>query len=129
MIISILIIDDKQSYVQSLKEILQGPNIRIDTAVTFHNAMELLETHYYDIVISDIGLTGASGKEGLDILRYAKRHKPHIKVILMTGQNNPDIRHEAYHLGVDLYWQKPVSPDLFKKVAKDGVPSFINNES
>ena len=124
MDINILIVDDKKSYVQSLKELLQGPHIGIDIAITYNDAIGLLETHNYDILISDIGLTGASGKEGLDILKYVKRHKPHIKVILMTGQIDPDIRHLAYHLGVDLYWQKPVSPELLKKIVQNGVTDW-----
>ena len=42
MDINILIVDDKKSYVQSLKELLQGPHIGIDIAITYNDAIGLL---------------------------------------------------------------------------------------
>jgi len=58
------------------------------------------------------------GKEGLDILRYIKEHKPQIHVILITGYGSPELGKKAITLGADFYFEKPVSHFVLKDALK-----------
>src|SRR5687768_18437909 len=50
-------------------------------------------------VVSDIRLTGTFGFEGLDFIRFVKRHSPDTRIILMTGDAPDALQLEASERG------------------------------
>ncbi|HEU4522900.1 MAG TPA: response regulator, partial [Thermoanaerobaculia bacterium] len=58
-------------------------------------------------VVSDVRLTGAFGYEGLDFIRFVKRHSPDSRVILMTGDAPDALQFEASERGAAAFLQKP----------------------
>jgi len=114
----ILFVDDEKSLLFASKKLLSGYQIEVDTAETKDEALAMIDKNEYDVVIADIRLTGVFGKEGLDILRYIKEHKPQIKVILITGYGSPEIKKKAIALGADFYFEKPVSHFVLKDTMK-----------
>ncbi|MEW6068762.1 MAG: response regulator [Nitrospirota bacterium] len=111
----VLVIDDEKIFLLGIKKFLENPEIMVDTAETFEDAMYLLNNSSYNAVIVDIRLSGTSGEEGLDILRYIKKYKPDKKVIVITGYGDQEIRQKAYDLGADFYYEKPVSAEVLLK--------------
>lgn len=110
----LLVIDDEVAFLIALRKLLAEPNIEVDTAETMEDSMDLLESKTYDAVIADIRLTGVQRKEGILILDHIKKKHNETKVIMMTGFGNPDVMQEAYSLGADFYFEKPVSVSVLK---------------
>jgi DNA-binding response OmpR family regulator len=117
--IRVLVIDDEQAFLMGIKDFLETSEISVDTAGTFHEAITLLNRHPYDAAIVDVRLTGILSTEGLDILRLIKQNYSHMKVIIITGYGNADLKHRAYKFGADSYFEKPVSADILLKELKN----------
>ena len=110
----LLVVDDEVAFLIALRKLLAEPGIEVDTAETMEDSMGLLEDNVYDAVIADIRLTGVQRKEGILILDHVKKKHNETKVIMMTGFGNPDVMQEAYSLGADFYFEKPVSVSVLK---------------
>lgn len=115
----ILFVDDEKSLLFASTKLLSGDQIKVDTAETKEKALAMIDENDYVAIITDIRLTGVFGKEGLDILRYIKEHKPQIKVILITGYGSPELGKKAIALGADFYFDKPVSHFVLKDALKN----------
>ena len=110
----LLVVDDEVAFLIALRKLLAEPEIEVDTAETLEDSMGLLENNRYDAVIADIRLTGVQRKEGILILDHVKKMHNDTKVIMMTGFGNPEVMQEAYSLGADFYFEKPVSVSVLK---------------
>ena len=84
-------------------------------------AIRLLETHPVDIAILDIEMPI---KTGLEVLEWAKRQQPQIKVVIVTTFKRPGYFERALKAGVDAYatlhavlaGQKEYSPELMEGI-------------
>ncbi len=110
----LLVVDDEVAFLIALRKLLTEPGIEVDTAETMEDSMGLLESNTYDAVIADIRLTGVQRREGIQILDHVKKTHKATKVIMMTGFGNPEVMQEAYSLGADFYFEKPVSVSVLK---------------
>ena len=63
-------------------------------------ALRLLETHPVDIAILDIEMPI---KTGLEVLEWAKRQQPQLKVVIVTTFKRPGYFERALKAGVDAY--------------------------
>jgi DNA-binding response OmpR family regulator len=104
----ILVADDEEGVLFSIKEYLGCCGWHVDTAHTEVEARRLLESRSYGAVITDLRLSGPHGEEGLAIVRAARAHNPGAPVVLMTGFATEDAEAEARELGVDAFVAKPV---------------------
>ena len=114
----ILIVDDEPGFLLALRKILLGPGLDIDTAGTLEEAMALLRTHTYQVVIADIRLTMILQEEGIEILQYVKKERPASKVIMISGYGNDAAMEKIRTLGADLFFEKPVSSDILKNTLR-----------
>jgi two-component system response regulator AtoC len=108
--LSILIIDDDDEVRRSLRAVLDTTGYSTTTASCAEDALRLIGTNPYDLVLSDLKLPGLSG---LDLLREVGRRVP---VILMTAYGDACIATEAADLGAYDYISKPILADelIFK---------------
>jgi EAL domain-containing protein (putative c-di-GMP-specific phosphodiesterase class I) len=77
----------------------------VDVAETAEQAHELLSHGAYDVVVSDIGLPGASG---IELLRKVRQHDLDVPVILVTGAPELDSAIAALEYGAFRYFVKPL---------------------
>ena len=122
----VLIVDDERAFLMVLKEFLKQSDLHIDTAETLEEAMKHIEHGFYDCVISDIRLTGALSEEGLHILQHVKQRSPETKVILITGYDDPALTYRAQALGVDHFFEKPVSANVLLNAITKTVKGSLN---
>jgi two-component system response regulator AtoC len=108
--LSILIIDDDDEVRRSLNAVLSTTGYTTTTASSAEDALRLINTNPYDLILSDLKLPGLSG---LDLLKGVGRRIP---VILMTAYGDASIASEAAQLGAYDYISKPILPDelIFK---------------
>jgi DNA-binding NtrC family response regulator len=112
---NILVVDDQAAYLLALKKILHRPWLRVDIAATVEHALILLQDSVYDVVITDLKLGAAPGEDGISILKSVKEWSPSTRVIMITGYGHQDIIKKAFALGVDCFYEKPLSSEILKK--------------
>jgi len=93
---SILVVDDEESIRRLLHKELANPNREVLTAADGAEAMAMVRTHWFDVVIMDLWLPDISD---LDLLIRIRESIPHIEVIMITGHGDVDIAVEAMKLG------------------------------
>ncbi len=115
---SILIIDDELSMREFLKILLDKEGYKISTAADAHRALQLMETHDFDLAISDIRMPGMSG---LELLSALKLQKPDMPVIMITAFASPDDAVTAMRNDAFDYITKPFNVEEIKKVIKAAI--------
>ncbi len=102
----ILIVDDEQSLVYSLRQALQleFPGIDVAGAFSGEEALSRLAETLYDLIIVDQRMPGLDGLALIKGVRYLDEGVP---VILITGYGTTALREEAARLRIDYCLDKP----------------------
>lgn len=105
MSISILFVDDDESLLEGISRllILERSDIIFDTAFSGEDALKLLETKTYDVIVSDQKMGGISG---LTLLSLARTKYPAMKRMMFSAQVHEEVFEEAESL-VHKYISKP----------------------
>src|SRR5271167_2010480 len=78
----ILVVDDEERQREIYRDILQGEGYNAETAASGEVAVKLLGQVRFDLVITDLNLTGMTG---LDLLSEIVVEDPTVAVIMITG--------------------------------------------
>lgn len=105
---SILIVDDENSILDTLRILLRGEGFEVTTVSTGQEALEQLPKVEPDVVLSDIRMPGISG---LDLLAAIRDSDAELPVILMTAQASLQSAVQAVNKGAFYYLQKPFGND------------------
>ncbi|MBT4527280.1 MAG: response regulator [Deltaproteobacteria bacterium] len=111
----ILLVDDEETNVLILKEILEN-QYQIETAYSGEEALECVKTYKPDIVLLDIMMPGIDGYE---VCQKMRRDETlfHTKIILVTAKGGLKDRLHGYEIGADDYVPKPFhEEELIAKV-------------
>lgn len=101
---------------------------RVQWAQSVSAAKQMLDETEFDIVLLDIGLPDGSG---LEVLKYIKRRRSSVGVLIMTAYGDIDSRVQGLDLGADDYLVKPIDfKELDARVRavkrrKDGVSAML----
>lgn len=101
---AILIIDDDDQIQSLLKELLK-PEYECVNVGSAEEALEVLKTINFDLVISDIQMEGISG---LDLVPRVLKDTPDTVVVMISGQQSIDSAIEAMRAGAFDYITKPL---------------------
>lgn len=111
-----LVVDDEAVVRDGLQRILDGDRFAVDTCVSGHRAIELLQEKEYDLIITDLKMPGMNG---IEVLKAVKILQPDIPVIMITGYATVDTAVDAMKNGAVDYIAKPFTPDqIIEKVEK-----------
>jgi len=106
--VKVLVIDDEQIVLDSVKKILAEENFEVDVTLSGKMGIEMAVKNSYDIVLTDIRMPEV---DGLIVLRDIKRQKPGLPVSIITGYGSVRSAVQAMKLGAADYIEKPFSPD------------------
>ena len=101
---SILVVDDEKNQREILETILSGEGYDVTTASSGEAAMKFVESRRFDLVLTDLKMTGM---DGLDLLKELTNFDKSIIVILLTAHGSVDSAVDALRLGAFDYLQKP----------------------
>ncbi|NTU60018.1 MAG: sigma-54-dependent Fis family transcriptional regulator, partial [Deltaproteobacteria bacterium] len=101
---SILVAEDHGALRDALAIALGAQGHRVVTCPRGDSAVRTLETHSFDLVVTDLKLPGA---DGLQILEAAKQWQPRAPVIIMTAHGTMEVVVQALRLGALDFIEKP----------------------
>ncbi len=101
---AILVVDDEKGQREILEMILSGEGYDVTTASSGEAAIKFVHDRRFDLVLSDLKMTGISG---IDLLKELVAFDKSIMVILLTAHGTVDSAFEAKELGAFAYLQKP----------------------
>ena len=101
---SILIVDDEKSQREILEMILSGEGYDVTTASSGEAAMKFAKEHRFDLVLTDLKMTGM---DGIELLQHLLALDSAIIVILLTAHGTIESAKEALRRGAFDYLQKP----------------------
>jgi DNA-binding NtrC family response regulator len=110
---SILVVDDEQRQREIYRDILEDEGYATETAPSGETALRLLAQKRFDLVITDLNLTGMTG---VQLLTEILQADPTVAVVLITGYPSIESAIEATKKGVYTYLEKPVDRDKLLEV-------------
>jgi len=100
----ILVVDDEANIRDLLAKTLALAEYDVDLAPDGRAALDRLRLIPYDLLITDLKMPGV---DGLTVIKEARRLKPDIPVIIITGFSSEASAIEAVNIGVSGYLTKP----------------------
>ena len=104
-IAEILIIEDEEQVRQSYQEMFTYFGYKVDGVSNGTEGVRLINKRDYDIVVTDLNMPEMNG---LEVLKYIKKRKPYIEVIVITGYATLENAIQAMKIGAYDYFTKPV---------------------
>ena len=112
----VLVVDDESGIRDLLAKTLSLADYEVDTTPDGTSALDRVRAHSYDLLIADLKMPGM---DGLTLIRQAKRIKPELAVLIITGYSSESNAIEAVNLGVAGYLTKPFRvPQVLSAAAK-----------
>ena len=109
----LLVIDDDTAHREGMVTLLEDEDYKVDQAEGAETAMQLVKTHFYDLIITDYKMQKI---DGMELLKMINDFNPLLRVIMVTGYSSIEHAVEAVHLGALDYIPKPVDPAKLKNV-------------
>ncbi len=107
----ILIVEDKESMAQMLKETLEPEGYEVMIANNGAEGIRMLKENRVDVVLTDLRLPK---KNGLEVLKASKSENPLIPVIVMTAYGSVETAVNAMKLGAYDFITKPLDTDYLQ---------------
>lgn len=103
--VEVLCVDDERSLLDLTETFLdrESDRIRVRSATTADDALDVLDSHDVDCVVSDYDL---EHRTGLAFLRSVREAYPDLPFVLLTGKGSEAVAADAISAGVTDYLQK-----------------------
>jgi len=119
----ILVVDDTRMNIEVTVGLLRKTAVRADTAQSGPEALEMLKTNAYDVVVMDQRMPGMDGTEVLHRLRTMKDSpNENVPVICMTADAVIGARERYTAEGFTDYLPKPVSGETLERMLLKYLP-------
>nr|WP_126381347.1 response regulator [Desulfovibrio ferrophilus] len=110
----LLLVDDEQDFLTYTSRRFKRRNVKISTAQSGQEALDLFEETEFDVVVLDVKMPGM---DGMTVLERIRKIAPRAKVILLTGHASTEAAVQGMALGAFEYMLKPVQfEELYFKV-------------
>ena len=100
----ILVVEDEEKLLESIREGLVHSGYVVDTALDGEEGSFMAFTNDYDLIILDINLPQ---KDGFEILREIRERDREVNIIMLTALADVDDRVKGFDLGANDYVLKP----------------------
>lgn len=116
----ILIVDDEVDICDNLSDILTDFGYTVDTAQDPMVALQLVQTHHYDIVLLDLRMPGM---DGLELYRRIKRISAGTAALIITAYASSETAKSALAAGACQLVSKPVNIQSLLSLVRDTLES------
>ena len=118
--VKVLLVDDEEEFVSALAERLDIRGIEALIATDGEQALEMLETDTFNVIVLDVIMPGISG---LEVLQRVKAKEIDTAVILLTGHGSTKEGLEGMRMGAFDYLMKPLDIDDLISKMNDAIES------
>lgn len=105
----VLIVDDEMPALRFVRSIIEqfAKDFQVaGTAASGEQALDFLQRHTIDLLITDISMQGING---IELAQTARKLQPGIHIVIISGYGEFEYAQGAIQAGVDDYLLKPVS--------------------
>lgn len=111
----ILCVDDEDVILDSFRKILVLDGYSVDTVNSGPEAINLIKSHHYDFVFTDLKMPEM---DGVEVTKTVKHLRPDIDVIIITGYATVETAVDCMKFGAMDYVQKPFTEDELLEFTK-----------
>jgi DNA-binding NtrC family response regulator len=109
----VLLVDDEEEFVETLAERMRNRGMEVATSKSGGEALELVDSEPYDVVVLDLQMPGM---DGIEVLERIKKRQPDIQVVLLTGHATVEKGVQAMKQGALEFLEKPVDISALSEV-------------
>lgn len=111
-----LIVDDSSAVRAFVRASLESKDFaRVEEAATGFEALRILTTRAYDVVIVDVNMPDINGLELLSFMKKSPRQQGAQKILISTQAGGLDSK-RGIDLGADAFLQKPFTVDELREL-------------
>ncbi|MCL4501557.1 MAG: response regulator, partial [Deltaproteobacteria bacterium] len=114
----VLVVDDEPLILNLVKEILSIEGYQVETAGNGKEALQALQAHLFDVILTDMLMPDMTGME---LVQYLRLHHPETLTIVFTGYANFEDAVEAVRQGAFDYLPKPVQPETLRHAIRQAL--------
>jgi NADH-quinone oxidoreductase subunit E/NADP-reducing hydrogenase subunit HndA len=114
----ILIVDDELVVIKSAERVLKSEGYHVEGALGGREAIMKIGEDGYDLVFTDLKMPEV---DGITLIRWIKKTKPSIGIVIITGYPSQETIKEALELGIIDYVPKPFTPSVLLDVTERAV--------
>ena len=123
----ILLIDDEQAQITSIKGFLKRRKYSVLTANSGFEGIKIIESTSVDLVLSDFRMPDMNG---LEVVKAVKDHNPEIPVVVITAFSDTQDAVKVMKEGAFDYLSKPIDLDELEILIKKVVElSYLKSEN
>jgi NADP-reducing hydrogenase subunit HndA len=116
--IKILVVDDEPVVIRSAERVLKSEGYTVEGVLSGKEAILRMGENNYNLVLTDLKMPDV---DGLTLIRWIKKFKPSIGIVVITGYPLQDTMKEALELGIIDYVPKPFTPSVLLDVTNRAV--------
>jgi len=115
---SVLVTDDDEYIRGLLREALTKEGYEVETVESGAIAIKKVLKQTVNVLILDIYMAGMCG---IDVIPLIKKARPHLPIIVITGDTSVETERKVRAQGVFYYFVKPFDLEEMKKVVKSAL--------
>lgn len=119
---NVLVLDDEAIVRMSCVRILSADDYKVSLASSGAEALKLIETRRFDILLTDLRMPGM---DGISVLSRVKEKWPETEIIIITGHGTVGSAVQAMKYGAFDFIEKPFTP----KMLLDAVNNALEKKS
>jgi len=109
----VLVVDDENVVLKSCERVLVPEGFDVSTTTSPGEALSMLKSDPYDLVITDMMMPEM---DGIEFMRQVRQITPDMNIVLITGYPSQESIQEALGMRIIDYLPKPFSPSLLMEV-------------
>ena len=118
--ISVMVLDDEPIVGERLRPVLEKEGYEVEVFTDSQKALNRLDKKYFQVLITDLKMSGPSG---LDVLKFLKDHTLDTKAIVITGYATIERAREAQILDAE-FVTKPFKLEQIVKLVDKAAKKF-----